>query len=256
MWGGLRAPRYAGPPRLSQCRVAPWRDPSAPSAPSARSGVLTRVSPQRCSASCSPTWRVAWPGVTAPTGRPMTGSTSWPTPATPTVPWSLVRGTRDGGRGCWTLEGAWGRGCQSPGDVGTGLLEPGGHGDVGTGLLEPGEGMETGLPEPRGRGDGDAGAQGTWGQDCWSLNDIKMGLPEPGGRGDKIAGAWGRRGGGAGVTGSQGTWGQGSQSHGDVGMALPVPPSPAALGDRVGAHGGHRLAAATAAWTCCLLALS
>uniref|UniRef100_A0A8D0FFJ4 Protein phosphatase 1 regulatory subunit 1B n=1 Tax=Strix occidentalis caurina TaxID=311401 RepID=A0A8D0FFJ4_STROC len=124
-WAGGTRVRQT-PPRFSWCCVALWGHPSAPSASSARSRVLTPVPPQRCSASCSPTWRVAWPGVTAPTGRPMTRSTSWPTPVTPTVPSSLVRGTGDGAAGAW---GTWGQDCWSLGDTGMGLLESRGHGD-------------------------------------------------------------------------------------------------------------------------------
>lgn len=150
---GLCAVGWGHPGRLDP-HVSPgavWSRGETPVLPVPGVGVLTPAPSQRCSASCSPTWRVAWPGVTAPTGRPMTGSTNWPTPVTPTVPSNLVRGTGllEPGR---KSVGRWGRSCQSPGDTGTGMPEPRGCGDVGTGLPEPRgcRDMGTGLPEPRG----------------------------------------------------------------------------------------------------------
>lgn len=106
---------------------------------------VTLASPQRCSASCSPTWRVAWAGVTAPTGSPTTA-------VTPTVPSSLVRGT---------------------GDTGTGLPEPRRFRDRGARAWGT-----------QGRGEGDSGARRVWGWGCWSLGHGDRGLPEPGVQGD------------------------------------------------------------------------
>lgn len=201
---------------------AMWLCGETPMLPVPGAGLML-VPPQRCSASCSPTWRAAWPGVTAPTGSPTTGTTSCPAPATPTASSSLVRGTGDGGRGCWSLEGhgdvGKARGDGGPGmpgrrDVGRGLLEPRGHGDRiagawgtwGQGYHKPGD-MGTGDRDAGVQGvqecrEGNAGAQGTWGQHCWSLGDI------------------GRRGRGC---CSLGDGGQDYQSPGDRGTGLTEP---------------------------------
>jgi len=183
-WGGRGAPGYAGSPRLSGAVWLRGETPVLPVLPVPGAGILMPAPPQRCSASCSPTWRAAWPGVTAPTGRPMTGTMSWPAPATPTVPSSPVRGTGDGAAGApgWhrdraaRAQGTWRQDCWNLGDMGTwghgeGVPEPGGHGGeddraqgmqgLGMGLPKPGGhgDMGTGMMEPKGRRDGTAGVR-------------------------------------------------------------------------------------------------
>lgn len=67
--GDLGTPHPRASPSASQCF------PVLPSAPGARAGADAGA-PQRCSASCSPTWRAAWLEGTALMESPMTGTLS------------------------------------------------------------------------------------------------------------------------------------------------------------------------------------
>lgn len=179
---------------------------------------VTPASPQRCSASCSPTWRVAWAGVTAPMGSPTTA-------ATPTVPSSLVRGTGDTGmglpqpRGCGDRDArAWGTQGHGEGDSGARTVWACEDGAWGQGTARArgtsGHGdTETRMPEPRGCGD-----KGTK-------------LLEPREHGDRIAGGWGTRGDAGAGTGfiiPCNPRGHGVCRGWDTDRLLPVLPVPAA----------------------------
>lgn len=117
---GVGAEQWAGGPGHAAPLCLSQYFPVLPSAPGAGAGVDAGA-PQRCSASCSPTWRVAWLGGTALTESPMTGTPSWPAPATQTAPSSLVRGMGDMGTkaaAAWGMSGHGAECCQLRGGTG------------------------------------------------------------------------------------------------------------------------------------------
>lgn len=125
---GVGAEQWAGRPGHAAPLCLSQYFPVLPSAPGARAGADAGA-PQRCSASCSPTWRAAWLEGTALMESLMMGTLSWPAAATQTAPLSLVRRMV-----------TWGQRLQ----------QPGGRQDMGLGAasLRGGTGLQCPLPCP------------------------------------------------------------------------------------------------------------